>query len=299
MRGEREKKGIPTSSPDIYILTRFAEKIQGKESNLLSSEWIENQCRFLENYARPSVENQSDQNFKWLVSVSEMLTPENVQMVSKAIEPIGTLVTQRGDESSAETFSRFLPSAGNFYLTIRFDSDDVLHPSFVRESRQHYDEKFLVFSFVNGYVYDLDHQIAGHWPHKSNTFLFHRGKGGSNVYALGNHTRAEAAYGNQMKVITTQDPMWMKLTHAHNGWGDKITNVDRPLFGNLVQRNFVSGHFPTRFVPSRDLARLAEFFVNRFRNFLSTSSRVVLATLGYHDTASPKSTAGKTNGRTS
>jgi len=255
-------------SPDVFVLTRLAESLPGKGENLVSEAWIENQCQFVEQYSRPSLEAQTDRNYRWIVSISDKISHHLVSRVRRAVEPLGTLIFQEGDEHSSDTFGRFLRVETGVYLTIRFDSDDVLHPTFIEAARVYQEPDKEVFSFLSGIVYDLDRQIAGNWPHASNTFLFHRGESGSNVYGLGVHSRAESVYGKTMKIISTSNPMWMKLTHSHNGWGDTITDADRPLFGRFVQRNFTSGRFPTQFSPVRDLIRIANFTSIRLRNFL-------------------------------
>lgn len=259
--------------PELFVLTRLAESLPNKSANIASSEWIENQCRFVENHSRPSLEGQSDSNFVWLVSVSDKLSPPFIERVQRAINPLGTLVFQKGNEHSSETFARYLASRPAGYLTVRFDSDDVLHPLFVQLAKQNWDDGKEVYSFFSGVVYDLDRQIAGLWPHSSNTFLFHKGYRGSNVYGLGNHSRAERDHGGKLKVIRTNHPMWIKLTHSHNGWGDSITHADRPVFGSFVQAHFTSGEFPTTFVPVRDFPRLIGFVLSRLRKFLSLRAR--------------------------
>jgi len=247
----------------FLVLTRLAEKIPGRAHNLVSFDWIENQCQFLEKYALPSLKAQTDQSFLWIVSVSDSLAPALLERVRTAVGPRGVVIFQKGNEHSSETFARFLSQYSADYVTVRFDSDDVLHPTFVCRAKQHIVSEMSVYSFISGVVYDLDLKIAGSWPHASNTFLFHRGAGGENVYSLGVHSRVQSTFGPVMRIISTESPMWMKLTHKHNGWGDSITDADRPLFGNFVQRHFTSGDFPTRFLPQRDLARLVGFTFSR------------------------------------
>jgi len=260
--------GPHSGSCELFVLTRLAESLPGKEANLASGEWIENQCQFVERYSRPSLECQTDQNFTWVVSVSDRLLTPLVKRVRRAVEPFGAIIFQQGNEHSSDTFARFLAPQSEEYLTVRFDSDDVLHPTFVENAKSCLQRDREVFSFMSGVVYDLDRQIAGFWPHPSNTFLFHRGAAGANVYGLGVHSRVESVYGRTMKIVSTSHPMWMKLTHSANGWGDTITDADQPLFGDFVQRNFISGTFPTEFRLRRDGLRIFGFLASRLRRYL-------------------------------
>lgn len=251
--------------PRLFILMRLAESLPGREENLTNEEWIEKQCQFVERYSRPSLEHQTDSDFRWAISVSDTLTSDRVNRIQKAVGPRGEIAFQHGKEHSSDTFARFLAQQRREYLTVRFDSDDVLHPTFVERAKSCYEPNWEVFSFVSGVVYDLEEQIAGYWPHVSNTFLFHKGMVGTNVYGLGVHSSVESVYGKTMKVVHTCHPMWMKITHSANGWGDTITDADRPLFGDFVQRNFISGTFPTKFRLSRDGLRLIGFLASRVR----------------------------------
>lgn len=260
-----------STSPDLFVLTRLAESLPGKEANLASREWIENQCQLVERYSRPSLEFQTDQDFSWIVSVSDQLATSLFKRVRRAVEPFGTIVLQEGNEHSSDTFARSLDRQEREYLTVRFDSDDVLHPTFVKNAKTCLQSDKEVFSFMSGVVYDLDRQIAGTWPLIGNMFLFHRGSEGRNVYMLGSHSRVERDHGARLDVISTSHPMWMKLTHSTNGWGDKITDADRPLFGDFVQRNFISGIFPTAFRLRRDGLRILGFLASRLRRYLSGS----------------------------
>ena len=265
--------GPDSGSCDLFVLTRLAESLPGKEANLASGEWIENQCQFVERYSRPSLECQTDQNFTWVVSVSDRLSTPSVNRVRRAVEPFGTIIFQQGDEHSSDTFARFLAPQTGEYLTVRFDSDDVLHPTFVENAKSCLQRDREVFSFMSGVVYDLDRQIAGSWPLIGNMFLVHRGSEGRNVYMLGNHSRVERDHAARLDVFSTSHPMWMKLTHSTNGWGDTITDADRPLFGDFVQRNFISGTFPTEFRSRRDGLRILGFLASRLRRYLRKPSR--------------------------
>ena len=222
----------------------------------------------MESYSRPSLECQTDQNSRWIGSVSGKLSTLLVNRVRRAVEPFGRIIFKQGDEHSSDTFARFLAPQLGEYLAVRFDSDDVLHPTFVENAKSCLQRDREVFSFMSGVVYDLDRQIAGGWPLIGNMFLFHRGSEGRNVYMLGNHSRVERDHPARLDVISTSYPMWMKLTHSANGWGDKITNADRPLFGDFVQRNFISGTFPIEFRSRRDGLRILGFLASRLRSYL-------------------------------
>jgi hypothetical protein len=245
---------------NLFVLTRLAEHLPGKKGNLRDDDWIENQCQFVERYSAPSLAQQTDRDFQWLVSISEKLSANRRKRILRAIGPRGKLIFQQGDEHSAETFGRYLSQFSGHYLTVRFDSDDVLHSTFVEKAKLNFDLISEVFSFVSGIAYDVEEEIGGLWPHISNTFLFHRGLGGTNVYGLGIHTRVEAEFGKSLKVIWTPHPMWMKVIHRSNGWGDKITHADKPLFGRFVQRHFHSGKFATPFRPRRDFHRVLGYY---------------------------------------
>jgi hypothetical protein len=252
--------GLDRLSPPVFVLTRLAESLPGKEANLCSEDWISGKVEFLKNYSMPSLLAQSDPDFRWLVSVSEKVPKPLQTLIETVVEPFGQLVFQRGVEHSTDVFGRELKKQAGHYVTVRFDSDDVLHADFVTVLKSNYHPHYPITSFVNGVVYDIDAGIAGHWPHVSNTFLSYVGSEGSNIYGLGEHTRVQAKYLDQLQIIHNPVPMWMKLVHKANGWGDTITNVDRPIFGNWLQSEFPYGEFETRFFIARDARRILSFF---------------------------------------
>lgn len=247
---------IENSSLDVFVLTRCAEALDGERHNLESEEWVENQVRFLEEFSKPSLLAQSDFRFEWLVSVSDLLPPTSLSKISRAVAPVGKVVMQRGGEHSSEVFFRELCAKTEPYVTVLFDYDDVLHPKFVEKVRASIAPGKSVYSFVSGIAYDRNLQIAAKWPHVSNPFIFCLGERGSNVFGLGNHTRVEAKYREELKVIHTLRPMWVKIYHGKNMGGDEITNADRPLFSSRYLNEFSSGNFSAPFVAHRDLGRV-------------------------------------------
>ena len=223
-----------------------------------SADWIQNQCNFLSRYALASLQAQTDGNFEWLVSASAQLSEESLDLLRESISPVGKLVLQQGDTHSSDVFASILSESDGQYLTVLFDYDDFLHPTFVEQVRALCDQEHSVFSFVSGVAYDLDACIAAWWPHVSNPFLVARGESGVNIFSWGNHTQVERKAGTNMKVISTAGPMWLKLVHGSNLGEDKITALDKPIFGNFVQRHFTGGKFPIHFVPNRDVRRVIE-----------------------------------------
>jgi len=163
------------------ILTRFNLPINNWEEDkngnpIRTDDWLEHRFDLFDRYCFPSVRNQSNQNFKWLVFFSDK-TPEKYRRRIASYEefdnftPIFLDSSMGFDESFRnKCISDHLECDTQYLITTRLDNDDALGDNAVAviQSRFH-EQEFEVLNFRDVY-YLCDDQLCV-WESECNQFV--------------------------------------------------------------------------------------------------------------------------------
>lgn len=238
-----------------YIITRFNLKkkdwVSDKNNNeILSEDWLSDRFRLFFNYCLPSVKNQKNQNFKWLVYFDED-TPLKYRNIIKSIE-----------EEYANFSPRFIAGAEIFddsivndvlddynqhdvttpyILTTRIDNDDALHFDFTEtiqslaENKNNLiiDLRAGVEAIVRGKYIETRKKISNYNPFISVIF---NSKSYISIFSK-NHVE----WINFGETKVSNDIRWMQIMHARNkhnkiNWHNRlISKIDLQDFG--ISRN--------------------------------------------------------------
>jgi hypothetical protein len=152
-----------------YIITRFNLrrsdwKTTKNDEKVLSESWLQERFDLFDNYCFPSVKNQTDQNFKWLVffdiNTSERYRDkiEEYRLSYKNFHPF-----------FIDGMDLFLPSiAGKikaldskeYIITSRLDNDDCLHKDYAKVMHSYFDkQEYLAIDIVDGYCMQIDAKV--------------------------------------------------------------------------------------------------------------------------------------------
>ena len=252
----------------VFVLTRFAQQF-GHRSVGFASDWWDLRIALLKQWTEPSLRRQSAENFEWLVSISETVSPQQRQILVEAVAGFGEVVLQKGLASSQDVFRARLQNERDPYWTVRLDSDDMIHPEFIAELSREKLPVGAVVSFPEGAILDLETPFLGLRRLSNNPFLAHRGQNGDNVFDLGDHGKVSFTNAKVFFARDKKNPMWLQLVHGGN-LANRVMPWDRPALSGSVLTIF--GVTPLRLnVSQLSLFRWLDFL--RFAVFFKISNR--------------------------
>ena len=221
-----------------FLITRFNLKVASWKtakdgSAVLDDQWLENRFELFEKFCLPSVENQSNQNFIWVVFF-DTDTPEKfrdrIQQISKNHKNFQTLYIN-GIVELADSFKTYIISQlehdDQFILTTRLDNDDIIHRDFI-QTIQNLSKKNgeSLIDLRKGYQVNIVKKNAEirKYNYAFNPFI--------SVLENRNHfetiiSRMHSEWENHEHIaIYNQKALWIELVHQKN----KVNAVKRKLF---------------------------------------------------------------------
>ena len=130
-----------------FLMTRFNLRNESwktaKDGTLvLTEEWLNHRFSLFQQYCLPSVKNQINQNFIWLVFF-DCATPDSfkikIEEISKYYKPFHAIYIDGMNEllpSSRNYISTFIDESDKFIITSRLDNDDLIHQNFIGTIQQ-------------------------------------------------------------------------------------------------------------------------------------------------------------------
>ena len=166
-----------------FLITRFsvpyAEYQKDKSGASVRDEyWLNHRFELFEKYCFPSVQNQSVQDFQWLVFF-DIQTPgsykKRITQLKSQFPLFKPFYVSSGEEfnSTLHIFiETHIKEGTSRLITSRLDNDDALHTRFMERVRNEtLKYKNAIFNFSYGLTYDEQSQILFRSKHLSNPFL--------------------------------------------------------------------------------------------------------------------------------
>lgn len=216
------------------IVTRFNlvfERWSTDRNNspVLTASWLDQRFELFQNYCFPSVKNQTNQNFKWLVFF-DIRTPEHYKDVIKSLEKsyINFIPIFIDEHNSLERELLLFVGKNkineSFILTTRIDNDDIIHCEFVNTIRQLALEKHnTIIDIRKGYQMVLNERIEEYrlTEQKFNPFisLVQEWMQFESIYKR-QHTDWHSAENVR---IYNESPLWIQVLHGRN----KLNSLNR------------------------------------------------------------------------
>lgn len=150
-----------------FLITRFNIKNakphwqQTKTgSKVLTHEWLKQRFEIFDTYCLPSILNQSNKNFKWLIYF-DIDTPEpykkrvaTLVQEHPFIKPIYVDEYQSFLKGISETVLSNSDSSSSHIITTRLDNDDALHFSAIEKIQSLFkNQELAVYNFTKGYCF--------------------------------------------------------------------------------------------------------------------------------------------------
>lgn len=139
-----------------YILTRWNLSLEGQSiyNNPAISdpqEWMSHRMKLFEKYTLPSVLNQTNRNFQWLMSFAPE-TPKEI--TDKYDYPFVKCIYQYPTDYMRGLYGTVLRD-GDHLITSRLDNDDMLEPFYVERIQAVFDKQDFLIVDPDGRQLDL------------------------------------------------------------------------------------------------------------------------------------------------
>lgn len=211
-----------------FIATRFNLKVDSwttakDGSMVLTDDWLEERFELFQKYCLPSVMNQKNQNFYWVVFF-DTETPTKFKLL---IEQIANKyinfnpIFVEAHPALKGAFQKFilekLEAKDEFIITTRLDNDDSIHENFtntIQEIAQNMDQ--TVIDLRRGYQLDISNSIYKYRNHynKFNPFLsFIESTKGFNTVFSKMHSDWKSS---KSIIVYDSTPLWIEIVHKKN-----------------------------------------------------------------------------------
>ncbi len=199
-----------------YLVTRLA--LTGWEVN---EGWLDRRLRIFQQFTLPSVKAQTSLPTKWLVLCNPNHPSLNAELRGKIDDLSSELIeimwedwsgkpvwTRKGGGWTVNLSAALKDKLeGDWVLTTRLDSDDLIHKTFLQQVQEAATEQDEYLSFDKGWI--LKNNRLATRDYVNNPFLSRASCTGT-AYDVA-HTRAAP-----LRVIDTELRAWIQLDHGEN-----------------------------------------------------------------------------------
>lgn len=143
-----------------FIITRYNVKVKGweetRDKEPIDDNWMRHRFELFRNYCFPSILNQSNQNFIWLLFLNDDTKEEFRNQLEELVAPHSNikLVYING---SSEFYAQLCQSIGvylkdeQYLITTRLDNDDAIRKDFIERIQRDFDnQKYALIEYPNG-----------------------------------------------------------------------------------------------------------------------------------------------------
>ncbi|SHJ51737.1 glycosyltransferase [Flavobacterium haoranii] len=265
------------------LITRFNLKnpewkqLTKNNESLLDDSWMNERLELFANYCFPSVSNQTNQNFEWLLYF-DVSTSENHK--NKIAEIIGNKTNIKsffidGMPVFNESIIKYVEEniSTEYLITSRIDNDDCIHKDFINEIQKHFDKQdFLAIDNIEGYTLQIEPNfILGKKEHIFNPFI--------SLIEKNDQPKTVWHYVHNMwkkeprLIHVTEKRLWLSVIHGKN----KVNEFDG--YGNIkwnsLKNDFIVSDKVSQKIENDQLPFSKWWFLS-LRNFLYVK-RVLLS----------------------
>lgn len=241
---------MKTQQSEHYILTRFNLRLWTKDkhrNNTRTKEWLKNRFELFEQFCLPSIINQTNQNFKWIV-LFDINTPNEYKDKIRKYEKICMQFCPCFVEANKsryfvhvfkEEIAKRINKDTRQLITSYLDNDDALHKAYVEEVQQMNVSIPTFISHVYGIQYFTELNIATRVPYTNNHFIsliepLDDNKVFKTVYGYGSHIAINKY--KKTKTIYLNNPKkdrWIEVIHEANMDNDVKMTFDTKLITDI------------------------------------------------------------------
>lgn len=259
-----------------FLVTRFnlkvdEWKVDRENKPILNDDWLAHRFELFQKYCLPSVKNQNNQNFKWLVFFDNTTPEYYIKLIHSIKEDyvnftpffidgnkeLNTSIVgyvQRQDKLSSE----------ELIITTRIDNDDIIHQDFIKEIQELGKEENMVVDLRCGYQMVLDGMMKEIRvsSQEFNPFL-------SIVQLKTNYisifSKDHPAWKSENNVIVSKKRLWIQLIHGRN----KLNRVNR-------HNRLVSGVELEKFGYNESMCFPPKIYVDLYNNLIILYEKIMI-----------------------
>lgn len=208
-----------------YVITRFNLRREGwntsREGSLvLTEEWLSNRFILFERFCLSSMQNQTNQDFTWLVYF-DINTPAGYkQKISEyhlRFPNFKPVFINGMSEFLSSIQLEIEKNKKPFTITTRIDNDDSVSINFINEIQRNFEEKnFVVIDFPDGYTLQINPEIKiGKRKQLFNPFISVIEKNDAAKSVWSRETHSSWKKEKNVKRISSKR-IWMSIIHFEN-----------------------------------------------------------------------------------
>lgn len=214
------------------VVTRLNLPFRGSDA-WRDKSWVEDRLAKLERLSAPSIHAQDCQDFEYWVVACRTDDPEIARNIETGVARAGAnLAWLTPGESGAfrNALSRAVGPDDLEVAVTRVDSDDILHPSFVRRVQSEFDARTNDFFVINPLIglMCIDGRLAI-WPYVASNFLtsVHRRHSGEDLRTAYDFSHDQVhAHAPVVQIVSR--PLWLFSVHGNNTVIDVMRGVHVP-----------------------------------------------------------------------
>lgn len=227
-----------------FILTRFNLKVEDWKTSkdnqpVLTEEWLKNRLEIFQNYCFPSVVNQRNQNFHWVVYFdSETPTPYRkvIEIMNNEYPNFKPLYID-GMGSFNSSVKKYIlensDSGEDVIITSRLDNDDAIHQDFVETIQEIASRKGeTVIDLRCGYQMNIEgefHEYRGYYYNSFNPFIS-LVETPASIHTV--FSREHRNWESFEKIYAFDEkPLWIEIVHSKNKYN--YVRYDLPLIRKI------------------------------------------------------------------
>ena len=151
-----------------YLITRFNVPVEAWHSDkagqqTLDDEWLDHRFELFERFCLPSVRQQTQQHFQWVLYFDSQTAPPFRKKIESCIELMpNTSLRYVADINAMLSDLRSLVglSPSPYVMTTRLDNDDAIGNKFIQTLQDHFEEKNnVILNLVGGFYYEAEQQV--------------------------------------------------------------------------------------------------------------------------------------------
>jgi len=233
-----------------FILTRFNVKnmfgttTDKYDNEVLTIDWLKHRFELFENYCLPSIINQKNNNFQWLIYFdldTNKFYLNKIKLLQSKYSFIKTVFVQDVSHMFStlkQDIDKLIISPTEYLITTTLDNDDCLHEGAIGSIQDQFrGQKFEFINFHHGYSYDLVRRVLIEKTQLSNG-------NGTSLIEQYQADKIKTVWCDQHghlskhgKIINlTNDRSWLQILHDKNVSNDLLINRKK-LYLPVIKRN--------------------------------------------------------------
>ena len=258
-----------------FLITRFNLRnpdwdVTKNNEVLLDEKWMDERLELFKNYCFPSVINQKNKNFKWLIFFDENTSKKYRILIEDILKSHDWIISFYidGMPKFNESIVNYLNQYANdkkYLITSRIDNDDCIHKDFIDEIQKQFDfQDFLAIDNINGYTLQVEPQIIlGKKEHIFNPFI--------SLIEINENPKTVWHYVHNMwkkeprLIHLSEKRLWLSIIHGKN----KVNEFDG--YGNIkwinLKNEFIISENKSDEILNNQLA-LSKWWLLSLKNYL-------------------------------